>query len=1244
MMEGAKVIIAPTTKVPTRSSFQDALSVHTINNDNINIKNGARAVAENIPVEKTVPSTYSSQNGRGAVVNDADSLATYTKQNGAAALTDYQYGGQTAKTNNLVADSNLSPTNQNTRTALGQISEGLMKNGKDKTVSIKVPANVPLSTVLKNIYEHMYQTYFNTRPNQNGGSASEAQAKKLINGLVEKDMHNLPSIVLNGGNNVYQQASRNTTKQTEDEKKSKEFLEKMYQRQVKVAQDLNQKHLQAAHARNQFAVRNQQLEVIPKLPKENSVPLIEQTVTDFQEQTPLATPVSSIKTQGFVSNAVQQPFREQPAGSANVVNVDLKVPPVYVSSVLPPNSVTLDLSDMEKILKNVHIPENMQLIQQQQQQQQQQQMEHFSGGTTEKLDSRMGNTVLNTGLRKSLPATGKTIFNTNKAQIKTLGKTEHTVISDRTRPVLTVNADRKSILPHKKSQLPDHEPIDIDLQRLNDFKTEHRKTEYNALAKMMLPIPLSQIKQEHDREEKQKTKQQNVVKKSETSGPSILNSEETMSLENTKKDDIVLRKKSGPEQMLYSDSSNPVAVQQSLQNDQPGPQAFNNLYGQYQDEYSRYSDDNSQQFPFNLQTQLSSTYGTRGDISERGYTPNTLRTIPPLTNEVNLNPVQKSSVYPRYQEYAQSTKDQRNPSIDSRYNRQEVPQTHAETRNKIFTKSPSILNFEKEQMPIFRENNTTQIKSIGHNNDSPSIYDLQNRYKNYEDSRSSRQKVAQILYGFKITSPSLFETDPFENTKRSAIAKVKQKLSLLRKRQIADENKKGSAKTKRSIKATLKQTDGRKSKISVTSQSTITVTKSGEKRKPNQNSIHTKKRHVNIMEIEKNENLKNTRKSLKRYKVAISQNNDTASTSSKGYNNVTRSLLAATERSKTKMASTSENLMKRSRIPNPAAASTNPKKSTKRHFKKQKNSSKLSKSKRVLAKKKATSAKDENSKVAWSLNSTFVQDLNAEFATENKQMKQVIAMVRSPTHTKHFELKKSENTAFTTTTTAVKTVVPVTANETRNSRKSEISRRSKQPKLNGKSKKRKTIEHEHESLTQGIMKNALNLTFSQPTDAASNSTTSIDRLLRNHTIMSEPSPDGNATATTEAYAISPLKEETGASRSNIGGDLETMDVGATNAVNVPVFNDDAMGAKTRAGDLGADDVEESLMKSMEVASQDDDSLKRRRRKKKSEVARVTPQHISKMDENAKSSIPKIKTVLTTMKTAANFIKTELRAK
>jgi len=68
------------------------------------------------------------------------------------------------------------------------------------------------------------------------------------------------------------------------------------------------------------------------------------------------------------------------------------------------------------------------------------------------------------------------------------------------------------------------------------------------------------------------------------------------------------------------------------------------------------------------------------------------------------------------------------------------------------------------------------------------------------------------------------------------------------------------------------------------------------------------------------------------------------------------------------------------------------------------------------------------------------------------------------------------------------------------------------------------------------------------------------------------------------------------------------------------------------------------MKSMEVASQDDDSLKRRRRKKKSEVARVTPQHISKMDENAKSSIPKIKTVLTTMKTAANFIKTELRAK
>ena len=75
---------------------------------------------------------------------------------------------------------------------LGQISEDFLKSGKEKTVSIKVPANVPLSTVLKNIYQHMYQQYFNKRPDQDGS----LDAKKLIDGLVQKDMTNLPSIMM----------------------------------------------------------------------------------------------------------------------------------------------------------------------------------------------------------------------------------------------------------------------------------------------------------------------------------------------------------------------------------------------------------------------------------------------------------------------------------------------------------------------------------------------------------------------------------------------------------------------------------------------------------------------------------------------------------------------------------------------------------------------------------------------------------------------------------------------------------------------------------------------------------------------------------------------------------------------------------------------------------------------------------------------------------------------------------------
>ena len=122
------------------------------------------------------------------------------------------------------------------------LGESILKNGgQKKTVSIKVPSNVPLSNVLKNIYEQMYQTYFNKRPEQNAVESSEA--KKLIDELVQRDMTNLPSIVLNTtGPSAHAQKNRPQVVK-ESTKKIDDFLQKMYrQRQVKVGGNLEQQH------------------------------------------------------------------------------------------------------------------------------------------------------------------------------------------------------------------------------------------------------------------------------------------------------------------------------------------------------------------------------------------------------------------------------------------------------------------------------------------------------------------------------------------------------------------------------------------------------------------------------------------------------------------------------------------------------------------------------------------------------------------------------------------------------------------------------------------------------------------------------------------------------------------------------------------------------------------------------------------------------------------------------------------
>ena len=61
-------------------------------------------------------------------------------------------------------------------------------------LNIKLPIDVSLATVLKNIYEHMYQYYFHKQPTKSK-SKDAAAARRVIQGLVNKDMRNISNIV-----------------------------------------------------------------------------------------------------------------------------------------------------------------------------------------------------------------------------------------------------------------------------------------------------------------------------------------------------------------------------------------------------------------------------------------------------------------------------------------------------------------------------------------------------------------------------------------------------------------------------------------------------------------------------------------------------------------------------------------------------------------------------------------------------------------------------------------------------------------------------------------------------------------------------------------------------------------------------------------------------------------------------------------------------------------------------------------
>ena len=443
---------------------------------------------------------------------------------------------------------------------------------------------------------------------------------------------------------------------------------------------------------------------------------------------------------------------------------------------------------------------------------------------------------------------------------------------------------------------------------------------------------------------------------------------------------------------------------------------------------------------------------------------------------------------------------------------------------------------------------------------------------------------------------SVFNGDPFENKKRNTIARVKEKLALLRKRKSVDNlTKKWRTRTG--------DLGVRKSKIQTTSAATV-ITTDAKPVKKWFTIDPLMKANSEFLETKSLESIKNNHKG-KRKNAITSQNSITQnannSTSGRYFKsihkrqNTTTTTIQRTEKN-TPPVVLRTNQTKRSKIQHQQYQNWKTKNATTENTRSKvavKSVQPLLKTSHILLKKSSIElskdVKPLNSINAWSLNSSFVDTLNKDFTSSRK--------------------KSSTATTKKGSTRTKKIKHPLSFH----SRKSVITHHHKQPKLKHKERKRKVLEKEHEDLTKGIMNKALNANHTQPVEAASQAqiVPPVDRLLGNNTILSEPSLFETATGnmssslrnnndTVEAYASSPLKEETGSSRSSIVlGELAFNS--ALEKPKVLVFNDEAMGEKTRPTDFGANDVEESLMKSMEV-NDHDDGENNNRKKKKSEIA------------------------------------------
>eukprot|EP00111_Clytia_hemisphaerica_P007855 TCONS_00022828-protein len=1189
---------------------------------------------------------------------------------------------------------------------LGQISEDFLKSGKEKTVSIKVPANVPLSTVLKNIYQHMYKQYFNKRPDQ-GGSLD---AKKLIDGLVQKDMTNLPSI-------MEESAKKAATKPiNSDAQKVEDFLQKMYQRQVKVAHDMQLQHNKAAtHARTQTpnAQFSQQASMTGnpsnqqtftgKLPQTgNRYP---QEFSTFQhqqimneEQQPSATQLrsdqqtirtqqprkfqQSVKTasQSLLSNQPgypqQQPLEKPQQQSFNnqqlqnfdtktfqsedqsslatpgkTVNINLQVPPVYVSSLRQPESITFDQRDAESFRispqtdspqsiigaesqaalvrnqlaghqaqpitplgknsipwsnrnQNLDSPNRLIASQSQAALVNNQQVRHQGQQSKDFIALKVQNQKLiqppnmqQTNMKLGGVDTSKKSIgqaNWHQQQNLQIQKNRQMMKVNVGNPQLPMKqkADQnyiknQQVVPGKRtSNQPnekfsgsgklvksDHEPIEHFFERLDDYKTKHESREFNALANQMMNIPLRVISQEH---------KENTKKSIVTSGPSIINDENSDQSSNKKK---LSTKKTISRPIGTSENTKKSIVAS-------GPSIMNNLKVK--------------------EVTHGKAVNTQSTISRPEWEPQKKENIP-APNFGNS--------YPQYQFYNQpqnqyftgyKQQTTQNPYMQNYWTMNRLG--NPVIQNTGFTRSyinNGFGNFQYLTSPVTTGNEIKkELTYEFHQKKDSTKFPTDLKSKPLKDVPGTKKGIiesndvmASLAYPTKgsvaqqTDSKAVFENDPFENTKRNQIARVQQRLMLLRrKRKSVDDYSKKLSVKESSFNENEKSVAGKKRrKISVVSQSSVIVTKGAVKRKTQKTSTASRKRNTTIG----TKKLTNERTSLKEptnQKPAIAKSN----IGSRKDNVKEKNASENQAQKKDVLFKKSRTSMKSRSVRSQKTTFNVPPITTKRKYTPTVSPTKRSKVPQpkpsaTIQPKPKLLTNEMNNANAWSLNSTFLDALNKGVPTKTR---------------KRFSVNK------------------VLKDVGKNTRKSQITRRHKQPKLKHKEKKRKTIEKEHENLTKGIMQNALNASFIQPTQAASQTVmmSSVDRLLGNNTILSEPRLDANSSLVDhETLASSPLKEETGSSRSNIAAIGESAFNSALDQPKLLSFSDEAMGEKTRGTDFGVNDVEESLMKSMEIKDELDGGDKKKRKKseivvlhygdnirdKKSEIAKVFKKALEK---------------------------------